>query len=56
MTRIDGDGGFGILAPFGTATLGLDVQGVRILGDVRPQYRWQWDADDQAVIFPPASR
>jgi hypothetical protein len=48
--RILHTGGFGIFAPFGTADVGVDMHGVRILADARAQYRWQWFADDRAQL------
>jgi hypothetical protein len=45
-----GTGGFGILAPFATANVGLDFDSVRIVLDARVQYRWQWGAEDRAQL------
>ena len=47
---VEDDGGFGILAPFALAAVGLDTEALRILVDVRAQYRWQWGAEDRWQI------
>ena len=43
----DADGGFGILAPLSLADFGLDLGGIRLLGEAAAQYRWQWGAPDR---------
>lgn len=48
--EVDGDGGFGIYAPFGTASLGVELGGTRLLADARALYRWQWGAPDRAQL------
>jgi hypothetical protein len=48
---VEDDGGFGIYAPFGAASLGLDLGGVRILADGRAIYRWQWGAPDRGQLM-----
>jgi hypothetical protein len=50
IDRVNDDTGFGIFAPFGTASLGFEVAGMRILVDARPIYRWQWGAPDRAQL------
>jgi hypothetical protein len=50
VDEVQGDTGFGIYAPFGTARIGLELGGVRLLADGRAIYRWQWGADDRAQI------
>ncbi len=48
--RVDDDGGFGIYAPFGAATMGFDFGGFRILADGRAIERWQWGAPDRPQL------
>lgn len=48
--EVDGDGGFGVWAPFGTASLGVELGGTRLLADARALYRWQWGAPDRAQL------
>jgi hypothetical protein len=48
--RIDDDGGFGVYAPFGAATMGLDFGGFRLLADGRAIERWQWGAPDRPQL------
>jgi len=48
---VKGDGGFGVMAPFATGVVGFEIApGARVLGDVRAQYRWLWDAPDRYQI------
>lgn len=48
---VQGDGGFGVMAPFLSGAVGFEVApGARLLGDARAQYRWQWDAPDRYQI------
>ena len=50
VDRVKDDGGFGIYAPFGAATLGLDFGSFRILADARAIERWQWGAPDRPQL------
>jgi hypothetical protein len=50
IDEVDDDRGFGIYAPFGTAALGVEVGGTRLLADARALYRWQWGAPDRAQL------
>lgn len=45
--KVYDNGGFGIFAPLAGAHLGLDFGGVRLLGEARATYRWQWGAPDR---------
>jgi hypothetical protein len=47
---VQDDGGFGIFAPFGMASIGVDLDVFRVSADMRAQYRWQWGADDRWQI------
>lgn len=49
--QIRDDGGFGIFAPLGTAALGIDGAGYRVLADFRAQYRWEWGAEDRYQLL-----
>ena len=49
--KILDDGGFGIFAPLGTAALGIDGAGYRVLADFRAQYRWEWGAEDRYQLL-----
>ncbi len=46
IDQVDDDTGFGMLAPFATARLGLDISGFEIAADARLGYRWQFGAPD----------
>ena len=50
VDKVEGDTGFGLYAPFGTATVGIEIAGTRLLADARALYRWQWGAPDRAQI------
>lgn len=50
IDKVEGDTGFGLYAPFGTATIGMEIAGMRLLADGRALYRWQWGAPDRAQI------
>jgi hypothetical protein len=50
VDNVNDDGGFGIYAPFGALTLGLEVASFRILADARAIYRWQWGAPDRGQV------
>jgi hypothetical protein len=50
VDRIQHVTGVGILAPFGTGTIGIDLRGIRLLADARAQYRWEWGADDRVQL------
>ena len=49
--KIHHDGGFGIFAPLGTAAIGIDGEGYRVLADFRAQYRWEWGAEDRYQLL-----
>ncbi|MCC6214987.1 MAG: hypothetical protein IT376_08970 [Polyangiaceae bacterium] len=42
-----GDAGFGVLAPKGQLSAGIDLAGVRVGAELTTQYRWQWGAPDR---------
>jgi hypothetical protein len=48
--RIHHVGQVGIFAPLAEAHVGIDLRGVRILGDVSTQYRWGWGDADRAQL------
>ncbi len=48
--RVNDDAGFGLYAPQGVFSLGLDFGGLRVLGEARAIYRWQWGAPDRGQI------
>lgn len=50
VDKVNDDGGFGIYAPFGSLTLGLEAASFRILADARAIYRWQWGAPDRGQL------
>ena len=50
VDEVHDDTGFGLYAPFATGALGVDAGVVRLEGDVRAKYRWQWGARDRWQI------
>lgn len=42
-----GDLGFGVLAPKGHLSAGIDLRGLRVGLEGTTQYRWQWGAPDR---------
>lgn len=51
VDKVDGDGGFGIYAPFGSLCLGVEIGSTfRVLAEGRAIYRWQWGAPDRGQL------
>ncbi len=50
VDSVDDDGGFGIYAPFGAMTFGVELGSFRLLADARAIYRWQWGAPDRGQL------
>jgi len=48
IDQVANDTGVGLLAPFGAAKLGFDIDGFELGLDARIGYRWQFGADDHA--------
>lgn len=46
--RLQRTGQFGIFAPIANALFGVDLRGVRLLGEASAQYRWGWGGPDRA--------
>jgi hypothetical protein len=44
LDHADADGGVGVMAPLTLADFGIDLGGIRLLGEAGAQYRWQWGA------------
>ena len=46
--RLRRTGQFGIFAPIANALFGVDLRGVRLLGEASAQYRWGWGGPDRS--------
>jgi hypothetical protein len=42
--------GFGVFSPLGRGNVGFDFGGLRLLGEVSAQVRWQWGAPDRVMF------